>query len=650
MGSVTEYINEKLPRVDTLGDLDNLIASLEDQQAALNTQIQDIQTKIASEHDALFSSSDAIVKRAAEFRTTHLMLKDKLINASYYRSRPKFMDDLQGLVAELEKFEIARKYFVVLGEVQSISESAKMKILDDPDLALQMHNDLVKLVDHVYEQSREAEDSAVHLVDFLCKSKDFLWLELREGLATEFRASLDGIGWPRRVSLEVNFEEFNRTFNKLLQFQFSNVSQQASESKAPDLIIALEILAEPLDLRFRYHFEGNRETNKVDRPEWFFSHFISTVEDHEQFMETIVQGILEQSPYISHREALHELIYAYLPSVQRKLETLVPVVMHEPQLFSHLMLETMKFDDHLRDTYLFAPYGQEEWAGVTGDIMSKPEWFDAWLSVEKEFALTRYQEIITTPDAWVIDFDSVGETESKPTKSALRLRDLLETISERYKPLKSFVHRIRFLMDIQIAILDSYHNRISSSLDAFESLTSSIVRAVSGVHEEERKKMVDGLAGVERLCRAYGSAYAIRDALTDWGEDIFFLELYEELNRRASESKLNKIPKELEGISTKRLPDALEEDGTIFDEIIKAYDALRTRAENLIIKHLSREVQKAYKTDSAFRQSVKSKDGLVADLFNSSASIAEMIAFLARALSQTSFARVSRALYRSFNI
>ncbi|KAK9371018.1 TIP-1 family-domain-containing protein [Lipomyces kononenkoae] len=644
MASVTEYINEKLPRSDTLGDLDDLISSLEDQQATLNAKIQDIQTQIASEYNALCSSSVAVLNQVAGFRTTHGKLKDSLINASY-RSRPRFIDDLQRSVRDLEKMEIARDYFVVLGEAQRISESAKAHILDDPELALQEYNELVLLVDRVYKQNREAEDSAVHLVDFLRQAKDFLWQEMLEQLATEFRASLDQIGWPRRVSLEGTCDDFIKTFNKLLQFQFSNKSQQTGGSKSPELIIAFEIMVEPLDLRFQYHFEGHRETNKIDRPEWFFSHFISNVEDHEQFMETVVQGIVEQSPYVSHREALHEFVYAFLPSVQRKLKTLVPAVMHEPQLFSHLMLETMKFDDHLRDTYLFAPYGQGEWQGITGDIMSTSEWFDAWLSVEKEFALARYEEIITAPDAWVIDFDSVGDTESKPTKSALRLRDLLETITERYKPLKSFVHRIRFLMGIQIAILDSYHNRISSSLDAFESLTSSIARAVSGVHEEDRKKMVDGLAGVERLCRAYGSAYGIRDALTDWAEDIFFLELYEELNRRASQ-KIRST--ELDGISSK-LP-AFDEDGTIFDEIIKAYDAVRTRTENLIIKHLSREVQKAYKTDSAFRQSVKSKDGVVADLFNTSASIAEMFAFLSKALSQTSFTRVSRALYRSFNI
>lgn len=240
-------------------------------------------------------------------------------------------------------------------------------------------------------------------------------------------------------------------------------------------------------------------------------------------MQTVVQGVLEQSEYVHDREALNEFIYAYLPCIRRKLESIFPTLVSEPQLLSHLMLETMKFDDYLRDTYLFRPYGlpdDQEWQGVTGDIMSRSEWFQSWLSIEKNFALARFQEIIDAPDAWLVDFDAVGENESKPTKSALRLKDLLETISDRYRPFRSFVHRIRFLLDIQVALLDGYHHRIAASLDAFESLTSTIGKAMSGVHDEDRKKMVDGLAGIERLCRAYGSAYTIRDALKDWGEDI----------------------------------------------------------------------------------------------------------------------------------
>lgn len=97
------------------------------------------------------------------------------------------------------------------------------------------------------------------------------------------------------------------------------------------------------------------------------------------------------------------------------------------------------------------------------------------------------------------------------------------------------------------------------------------------------------------------------------------------------------------------MPDTLDDDGTIFDEVIKAYDALQSRAEGLIIKHLQREVQNIYKTDTIFRQAVKAKETDTEDIYNSQAQVSEMLGYLSRALSVTSFTRVSRTLYRSFN-
>ena len=44
-------------------------------------------------------------------------------------------------------------------------------------------------------------------------------------------------------------------------------------------------------------------------------------------------------------------------------------------------------------------------------------------------ALTRYQSIIDSRDGGEIDYDSVDAGMTKPTKSAIRVNDLLETIT-----------------------------------------------------------------------------------------------------------------------------------------------------------------------------------------------------------------------------
>ena len=44
-------------------------------------------------------------------------------------------------------------------------------------------------------------------------------------------------------------------------------------------------------------------------------------------------------------------------------------------------------------------------------------------------ALSRYQDIIDAPESGEIDYESVDPTATKPTNAAIRVNDLLETIT-----------------------------------------------------------------------------------------------------------------------------------------------------------------------------------------------------------------------------
>jgi hypothetical protein len=105
-------------------------------------------------------------------------------------------------------------------------------------------------------------------------------------------------------------------------------------------------------------------------------------------------------------------------------------------------------------------------------------------------------------------------------------------ITDRYSPLPDFTHRTRFLISVQLPILELYHGRISSSLDAFEALSSTLVRAVPGAlgvsfggKEDSRvtvdtSRLTSGVDGVQRLCKAHLSAKFIELAMTAWGEEM----------------------------------------------------------------------------------------------------------------------------------
>jgi hypothetical protein len=74
----------------------------------------------------------------------------------------------------------------------------------------------------------------------------------------------------------------------------------------------------------------------------------------------------------------------------------------------------------------------------------------------------------------------------------------------------------------------TYHSRITSSLDAFETLSSAFVRAVpgalgnvsmrGGIHVDQRG-LTGGVEGLGRLVKAYLSAGWILASIREWADD-----------------------------------------------------------------------------------------------------------------------------------
>lgn len=104
---------------------------------------------------------------------------------------------------------------------------------------------------------------------------------------------------------------------------------------------------------------------------------------------------------------------------------------------------------------------------------------------------------------------------------------------DRYSPLPHFTQRTRFLISVQLPLLEHYHSRISSSLDAFETLSSAFVRAVpgslgvslggggpEGSANVDTGKLTRGVDGVQRLCKALVNTRYLEAAMENWGEDL----------------------------------------------------------------------------------------------------------------------------------
>jgi RAD50-interacting protein 1 len=485
--------------------------------------------------------------------------------------------------------------------------------------ALPAYSRLRSLVNALQEAQPAAEGAAPHLVDYVEQHASTVYAQLREAASSDLSKNLEQMGWPRKDLRIDGKTQGNWTghVNTLLDLQEPDLRSQSLSlqnglsTTDPVILLPLEVMVHPLQLRFRYHFHGKRPTNRLDKPEYFLSHILDLLEDHHAFMLDFLQPILDQrSRSVSdlddsiYPDATSAFISALLPIVKGKILSLLPQISSQPQLLSHFMHELMSFDSTLRESWAYTPFPHSlsDWKGLTWSVLVTHNYFNTWLKTEKDFALARYESIISTPDSKEIDFESTGSGSTKPTKSAIRVNDLLETITDRYRPLSSFSQKLRFLIDIQLEIFDHYHQRLHGSLERYIMETSTlgkVIQSSTGTTNDIRSKNdVHGIYGLESLCKVFGSAEYLERKMSDWGDDIFFLELWDELQDRARGNSgadgsvgrdltTSEVASRTSATITQsnNLDGAESDGGALFDETATAYRRLRLKAEEQI-KHL----------------------------------------------------------------
>lgn len=307
------------------------------------------------------------------------------------------------------------------------------------------------------------------------------------------------------------------------------------------------------------------------------------------------------------------------------------------QLLAHLVYETLVFDNSLKEKYYYYPFSYSNssshgrsWRGLAGDLLSAHDYrnFKIWVNIEKLMAFQRYHEIVDeSSTAFQIDYEygtnntnqngganqlANFSNQVKPTESAIYLKDLIESVTDHYASLSSVRFRLKYFVTIQIGLLDKYYDRLSQSMDAFESLrklSSKALKATKNVSAAatsvaatagtaallkivgvnsipstgDESEMVKGINGLERLCRIYGSLSFIIKALKQWGEEEFYLQLLEDISSLSG----NGDQPDAESSNTG--------DSTLFDETIQSYTQLIERCQNDMLTLLKEEFKSAMK-------------------------------------------------------
>lgn len=216
-------------------------------------------------------------------------------------------------------------------------------------------------------------------------------------------------------------------------------------------------------------------------------------------------------------DSVAAFITALLPVLKEKVDAVALEVSTKPNLLSRFIPDLMTFDDKIRTQFDYDGGNPDSgWKGLTWDILTI--YFDNWLDAEKMFVVKRYEEIHSGQDRGQIDFDGAESGKTKPTYGATKVGDLLNSVTQQYKDLRRFSHKIRFFIEIQSYLLDLYFGVLNDSLSVYLTSITTVGRTLHGITKEEQASL-EGIGGLDRLCRMYGSADRIIFVLREWSCD-----------------------------------------------------------------------------------------------------------------------------------
>ncbi|KAI0768609.1 TIP-1 family-domain-containing protein [Trametes elegans] len=603
---------------DARKQLEDLDAKLAHSQSAVDAAITDTRAK-ADEH--LHTAQELSLLRHSLADELSFLSSELVSSLGGPEGAPTLLEDLEALHRSLKELESVKGYVQVVERGLKLSEAAVEQVRNADPVTVTEYEQLQAFVVSVRAACAKVEAVAsqpdLHILGFLDAIVEQTWRDIKGVLSARLLEAAEKLKWPLKVDYAAGVPEdrkaFEKAFSDLLTLQEVGVKIRDPAKSKKEGLYAIQALVQPIALRFKYHFEGTRQTNRLDKPEWFFTHVVNESHEHRPFMDSIIQTLLASTEY-GTINAWREFSLQLLPMLERKLRRTIPALLSHPPILAHTIYQALAFDTALKDegfdlpgtTAASADDTDAHWDGISEVILGRKEWFDAWVEGERKFAMDQYFDIISAPDAWLIaeeeeDTDSdisAVERELHPTNSARRVKALVEQVTDRYSPLPQYPQRTRFLIVVQLPLLESYHARISSSLDAFETLSSSLLRAVPGAlgagegRGGDSRRLTAGVEGVQRLCKALVSAKYLANAMDVWGEDLFFLELWAEINRR---SNLRTRAETVSSLPNPNLNEDEPPEGTIFEELVRHYTALVGRAEEMIVQCVTGEVEAGLK-------------------------------------------------------
>ncbi|KAJ3082640.1 hypothetical protein HDU99_002055 [Rhizoclosmatium hyalinum] len=232
----------------------------------------------------------------------------------------------------------------------------------------------------------------------------------------------------KAVTLRDNLDELqdqaNLAAEKLRRAEQQLVDSATDLSKERETSIELERSKVLLEKQVK---ELNSRVFELEAPEWMLRYALKLIEDHGSFLEFLQDGLNEREE--NSIIVKTEYISFLMGFLKEKIQQQAFRMMGNPELFSHLVTEAMRFDKTMLKVHQYDGYidGQTYRGRVTDVFVEESQLFQCWLDIEREAAFYRYSEIMKV-DPWNPSLSSAGLV--KHTNSSEKLVDLLAVITD----------------------------------------------------------------------------------------------------------------------------------------------------------------------------------------------------------------------------
>uniref|UniRef100_A0AAY4BSL6 RAD50-interacting protein 1 n=1 Tax=Denticeps clupeoides TaxID=299321 RepID=A0AAY4BSL6_9TELE len=319
------------------------------------------------------------------------------------------------------------------------------------------------------------------------------------------------------------------------------------------LSLPIQIMLLPLNKRFRYHFSGNRQTNSLNKPEWYLTQVLMWMGYNSGFMDEKIQPILDHTGIDINAKV--ELCRGLLSLAQEKLASDAARLLYDDALFCHLVDEVLQFEKELRTTHAYP-------SSLPGalHVLLDESVFQKWLSVERKMAVEKVDAMLSAEGAWSSQYKDVSDVdELKAPDCAETFMTLLLVITDRYRSLPSPQAQLSFLA-LQRELVDDFRIRLTQ------------------VMKEESRNPLGG-----RYCAILNAANYISTVLSDWSDNVFFLQL-----QQAAVALGDEVMGPLGATEAGRLA-SLE--GSLFEGLLGLLERLRGDMLGRLLDAVMRDVQ-----------------------------------------------------------